>query len=65
MLNVIKYPLEFALPNETRTLVGAAVNRANETNKIIALFQDKVVSLTTNLNSLSMSPCDILLGYKI
>ena len=52
-------------PNETRTIVGAAVNPANETNQIISLSQDKVIALTTTLNSLHMSHCDMLLGYKV
>ena len=63
--NGTHHPLEFIPPNETRTLVGAAVNPANETKQIISLFQDKVAALTTTLNSLHMSPCDILLGYKV
>ena len=51
-------------PNETITLVGAAVNPANETNRIVNLFQDKVAVLIITLNSLSMSPCDALISYK-
>ena len=51
-------------PNETRTLVGTAVNTANETKQIMSLFKDIVKSLTTKLNSLHMSPYDILLGHK-
>ena len=51
--------------NETRTLVGAAVNIATETKQSITLFQDKVALLTTALNSLIMTHCDMLLGYKV
>ena len=62
--NGTQHPLEFIPPNETRTLVGAAVNPSNETTQIISLFQDKVAALTTTLNYLHMSPCDVLLGHK-
>ena len=62
--NSTQHPLEYTPPNETRTLVGATVNPANETKQIISLFQDKVSALTTTLNSLHMSPCDTLLRHK-
>ena len=62
--NGTQNPLECTRLNETRTLVGAAVNPAKETKQIISLFQDKVSALTTTLNSLHMSPCDTLLSYK-
>ena len=52
-------------PNETRTLVGSAVNPANETKKIISLFQDKVAALTTTLNSSHICLCDMLLEYDV
>ena len=51
--------------NETRTLVGAVVNLAIENKQIVSLFQDKVAALTTTLNSLHVSPCDMLLGHKV
>ena len=51
-------------PNETKTLVGAIVNLANEKNHIITLFQDKVAAFTTTFNSLIISLCDMLLDYK-
>ena len=51
--------------NETRTLVGAVVNLAIENKQIVSLFQDKVAALTTTLNSLHTSPCDILLEHKV
>ena len=63
--NGTHHPLELIPTNETSTHVGAVVNPANETKKIISLFQDKVVTLTTTFNSLHMSPCNILLGYKV
>ena len=53
------------LPNKTRVLVSATENPANEAKQTIALFQDKVAALITSLNSLRMSPCDTLLGYKV
>ena len=52
-------------PNETRTLFGATANPVDETKHAISLFQDKLVALTTALNCLHMSPCEILLGYKV
>ena len=56
ILDGIKNPLEFMSPNETRMLVGSTVNPANETKKIMPLFQDRLLVLTTKLNSLQMSP---------
>ena len=41
------------------------MNPAKETKQIIFLFQDQVAALTTTLNSLQMSPCDMLLGCKV
>ena len=61
-LNGIKHQLEFIPPNEIRTLVGTSMSTANETNQIIALFQDNVAALTSTIKWLSMSPCDMLLG---
>ena len=64
-LNFITHPLWFIPPNETRTLVDTAVNPVNESKQIISIFQDKVTAPTSKLNSLHMSPCDIILGYTI
>ena len=52
-------------PNETRTIFDVAVNPANETKQIIYLFKDKVAALTTTLNSLHVSCCNMLLVYKV
>ena len=64
-LNVIKHPIEFTFPNENRKFVGATVNPSNEKNHITSLFQDRLEELTTKLNSLRMSPCNVLLIYKV
>ena len=49
-LNLIKHPLEFIPTNEKITLVSAKVNPANEIKPIVALFQDKLATLTATLN---------------
>ena len=65
MLNGITHPLKFIPPNETRKLVGAMVNPANESKHVVLIFQYKVAALASKLNSLLMHPCDVLIGHKV